>query len=460
MDVHTRLCDLVAIQAATNSAWASYARVMLGPEAEAFFAARLPPENAAADFGFGGSQPSNKRDRSLSPDAAMQMMSVMGRPDSAGRPDSSKSNSSSPRLKTMLKAILPGKKAKNNAIQPAPPSPFNMSCGLRGAQAAIECERCGCAVKAISLRVACMDGSSTELTVPERELILEIKRTIAQVLLRRPLFGTASISPLHVLLLLQSRGMDPNLIELFVDGTENALPDSGRLNGLGLGEGSVVFMLMSEGWGWSGCSSGIELSRNGLVATTPKATGDWQLATGGSLMTDGRHYWEVELTSGHAYSMALAVRATRTRTGDLDLSVDHDKAHEIIAGESDHDAYHVGGAYGALYANGQSYALQAQFAEGDRIGVLLDLDAGWMRFYRNGKRCGPGFTEGVTGPLVRGSGLYHAGEKVTVLQGAKPPPGAGDADEPWEEHESEGKELEGKQPFEQGGRRRSSPLMI
>jgi hypothetical protein len=42
------------------------------------------------------------------------------------------------------------------------------------------------------------------------------------------------------------------------------------------------------------------------------------------------------------------------------------------------------------------------FATGDRIGVLLDLDAGWMCLYRNGKQCGPGYTEGVTGPLVRG----------------------------------------------------------
>jgi hypothetical protein len=32
---------------------------------------------------------------------------------------------------------------------------------------------------------------------------------------------------------------------------------------------------------------------------------------------------------------------------------------------------------------------------GDRIGVLLDLGAGWMRLYRNGKRCGPGFTAGA-----------------------------------------------------------------
>ena len=65
------------------------------------------------------------------------------------------------------------------------------------------------------------------------------------------------------------------------------------------------------------------------------------------------------------------------------------------------------------------------FAKGDRIGVLLDLDAGWMRLFRNGKRCGPGYTEGVTGPLVRAAQLGY-GEKVTVLPGAVAPEGAGE----------------------------------
>jgi hypothetical protein len=63
--------------------------------------------------------------------------------------------------------------------------------------------------------------------------------------------------------------------------------------------------------------------------------------------------------------------------------------------------------------------------------VLLDLDAGWLRIYRNGKRCGPGFTGGVTGPLVRAAQLYFEDDKATVLPGAVAPEGAGAADEPW-----------------------------
>jgi hypothetical protein len=53
-----------------------------------------------------------------------------------------------------------------------------------------------------------------------------------------------------------------------------------------------------------------------------------------------------------------------------------------------------------------------------------------MRLYRNGKRCGPGFTEGVTGPLVRAAQLMGQGYKVTVLPGAvAPAEGAGAAGE-------------------------------
>jgi hypothetical protein len=105
--------------------------------------------------------------------------------------------------------------------------------------------------------------------------------------------------------------------------------------------------------------------------------------------------------------------------------LDHGKHHSFTNG-----AYFIHGFNGALYDNGKSGAdPQGQFAEGDRIGVLLDLDAGWMRLYRNGKRCGPGYTEGVTGPLVRAVQLCRLANKATVLPGAvAPPEGSEDAD--------------------------------
>jgi hypothetical protein len=265
-----------------------------------------------------------------------------------------------------------------------------------------------------------MDGTTLEVTVAQRGLVREVKRLVGQV--RTTLFVIAS----HVagcliaspLLLFQSRDMDPGLIELFVDGTENALPDSGRLDGLGLGSGSVVFMLIRLGWRWDECVSAITLSGEGLVATRDKTDG-FQLVTGGSPMTEGRHYWEVELTlTGD--DCAIMVGAVRP-------GLDHEKHHYHT-----NDAYYIFGYNGALNGNGKYDAdPQGRFANGDRIGVLLDLDAGWIRLYRNGKRCGPGFTEGVTGPLVRAAELVYKGDKVTALPGAVAPEGAGAAGEPW-----------------------------
>jgi hypothetical protein len=120
------------------------------------------------------------------------------------------------------------------------------------------------------------------------------------------------------------------LIELFVDGKEDGLPDAGRLDELGLGSGSVVFMLHRPGWRWE--TSGMALSEDGLAAT--KNGTAWQLVTGGSLMTrmtEGRHYWEVEITSGGNKPIML---------GAVRPGLDHDDRYITMAG---YDAYFING---------------------------------------------------------------------------------------------------------------------
>jgi hypothetical protein len=197
----------------------------------------------------------------------------------------------------------------------------------------------------------------------------------------------------------------------------------------------VVFMLQRLGWFWTACGSGITLSEEGLVANVVVYRG-FQLVSGGEPMTEGRHYWEVEITNWPG-GECLGIGAVRP-------GLDHDKDHS----ETD-DAYFIDASDGTLCGNGKDSAdEQGGFAQGDCVGVLLDLDAGWLRFYRNGERCGPGYTEGVTGPLMRAAQLVLAvqlssspwGDKVTVLPGAAAPEGAGAADEPWEGPESEADE--------------------
>jgi hypothetical protein len=75
-------------------------------------------------------------------------------------------------------------------------------------------------------------------------------------------------------------------------------------------------MLFRQGWRWEECGSQIALSGEGLVATMTGEGYTCQLVTGGSPMTEGRHYWEVELTVGYDI-MVGAVRP----------GLDHDKYH-------------------------------------------------------------------------------------------------------------------------------------
>jgi hypothetical protein len=77
--------------------------------------------------------------------------------------------------------------------------------------------------------------------------------------------------------------------------------------------------------------------------------------------------------------------------------------------------------------------MRAVFGDGDLIGCLLDLDEGWLRFYLNGNRYGPGFTSGVKGPLLRAVHMGGGeGESVRIVPGAKAPANAGSAKDIWE----------------------------
>ena len=122
-EVHSTLCALVTTQAAASSAWSEYESILLGAETQAFFAARL----AQGDSGGDSSQPSKKKKkRKLRDDD-----------DEAEDEDA--------------------------------------------AAVAVICEHCGGAVPEVSLRVACMDGTTLEVTVAQRGLVREVKRLAGQV---------------------------------------------------------------------------------------------------------------------------------------------------------------------------------------------------------------------------------------------------------------------------------------
>jgi hypothetical protein len=80
---------------------------------------------------------------------------------------------------------------------------------------------------------------------------------------------------------------------------------------------------------------------------------------------------------------------------------------------------------GALCGNGNNFSNAAgYYKQGDCVGMLLDLDNGLLRFFKNGVQHGPGFPAGsVTGPVVAAVQLYNKHESVRLLPNAEAPAG-------------------------------------
>ena len=297
---------------------------------------------------------------------------------------------------------------------------------------------CANATPDISLNIACVDGVTFKVCISAGECVREVKVAIGK-----------------------SRDMCPGLIELFVHGKEDALPNGGRLDALGVHDAETCFMLLRPGWCWRACGTGIALSENDLVATKLHRTVSTQLVTGGEAMVCGLNYWEVEITEAQAARAGgagpgLFVGAVRPKcdsnskeektarvaglltpfAGPVSSGLDHNRRYSNTDG-----GYYLSARDGSLFGSGQSGShAQGAFAKGDVVGVLLDLDAGWLRFYRNGVRCGPGYAEGVTGPLVPAVEITTQGTAVTVVPGAAPPLGAGGDLDGWDSPDTSGGE--------------------
>jgi hypothetical protein len=140
---------MVATQAASFSAWAAYESVLLDPATAAFFAARLSSE-ALADHSDGESNPPSKKKK---------------------------------KRKRKLGDDGSGSDEETYDRDPV----------------AVVCEHCGGAVPEVSLRVACLDGSSLDVRVAQRGLVLEVKRLVGQVRGRDPFCVASALTDIMLL---------------------------------------------------------------------------------------------------------------------------------------------------------------------------------------------------------------------------------------------------------------------
>jgi hypothetical protein len=159
---------------------------------------------------------------------------------------------------------------------------------------------------------------------------------------------------------------------------------------------------------WRTCDEEkVTLSEGGAVAT--KLDGEEyeeyedSLVTSGTQLTAGKHYWEVVILNDPSGSTFVGV--TRPNLNPTD---DHSEST---------DGWFILPDDGGLWGNGKQGADAAgRIDEGGRVGVLLNLDEGSLRFFKNGVQHGPGYPAGsVTGPVVCAVQMYIIGTCVRLL---------------------------------------------
>jgi hypothetical protein len=180
-----------------------------------------------------------------------------------------------------------------------------------------------------------------------------------------------------------------------------------------LGGGQIVAMAVKglPPLVWRTCDEEIvTLSEGGAVAASNGNDSDdddaeeltASLVTSGVELMAGKHYWEVE-----KLNFDFFVGIARP---NLDPN-----AMNTVANST--DGWFIWTSEGGLCGNGKDEDDRAGDIDvGDRVGVLLDLSEGSLRFFKNGVQHGPGYPAGsVTGPVVCAVELYGSGSRVRLL---------------------------------------------
>jgi hypothetical protein len=108
---------------------------------------------------------------------------------------------------------------------------------------------------------------------------------------------------------------------------------------------------------------------------------------------EGKHYWEVELLLDNRHSTTfILIGISRPNLGPTGGYFTRECT----------DGWFIHAGNGMLCGNGKLNDNAAgSYKQGDRVGMLLDLHNGSLRFFKNGVQHGPGYPAGsVTGPVV------------------------------------------------------------
>jgi hypothetical protein len=180
-----------------------------------------------------------------------------------------------------------------------------------------------------------------------------------------------------------------------------------------LADGEIVAMAVKElPLLWRTFPDRITLREGGAVATY---TADYRqsLTTTGIEISAGKHYWEVELLSENVMNIFIGISRPNLDPGGTYFN------------SRCTDGWFIDAYYGALCGNGKlSGDAAGDYKQGDRVGMLLDLGNGSLRFFKNGVQHGPGYAAGsVTGSVVAAVQLYYKDASVRLLPDAEAPAG-------------------------------------
>ena len=153
----------------------------------------------------------------------------------------------------------------------------------------------------------------------------------------------------------------------------------------------------------------VSLGAGGRTASNAGATTQAAVCAAAP-MTSGSHY--VELTAGRLGQFAAAGVVPPTLNAAAGEPA-HESADAVMFAHRD----------GSVWLGGSANEFAGErVAEGDTIGLLLDLSAGSLTLYHQGQLLGPMVGEGLAGPLVWAVDV-GGGAELTI-DGPKPPPAA------------------------------------
>jgi hypothetical protein len=268
-------------------------------------------------------------------------------------------------------------------------------------------------VRTIEIQVRPLGGDSFKITLDaSKPTVGEAKAEIARVQgaaeARQELYKVAERADG---LVVREDDAEPDLLE-----DENMILGDKEVVAMAVKELLLVWRTFNDAW--------VTLSEGGAVATQTVDEQDEAYdedagrdqpdsnTTTGIELTEGKHYFEVEILSGSTSLLFVGVNKPNLNPGWENLTEDWcvhvDDGHLYGNDRNPMDGEPSAGCYDL----------------GDRVGVLLDLDDGSLRFFKNGVQHGPGFPAGsVTGPVVLAVAMSHKDQSVRLLPNAEAPVG-------------------------------------